>query len=447
MGMLKRLGKLLGMDSAIYYTLLARLWGMSSGIVSIGLISRFLSPAEQGYYYTFAGILAFQIFFELGVGHVIMQFASHEAAHLNWTGDWVLTGDVLALSRLRSFFLLQVKWYAAIALLIVAIVLPAGWLFLERNAAQEAVSWHLPWIAITLTAALNLLVTPLFSLYEASGKVAEIARVRWIQAVTGSLSGWSALVAGHGLFVAAAANVSAIVIAVIWMRARSGPFLKNLLAADHEAARVSWRQEIWPLQWKISASWMSGFLIFQLFVPLLFNFRGAVEAGRMGMSLSIANAAMAIPMAWMNTKTPAFGAFIATKKFEELDNTFFAALWRSMAIMTALSATVVVAAMLAADFHVHAAQRVVAPLALALLMGATTVNYLVFAQSVYLRAHKEEPFLWPSLAAGMLIGISISLAAKPYGATGMMACYFLASLLVALWCTWIFFQKRRKWHE
>lgn len=444
--MLKRFGRLLGIDSAIYYTLLARLWGMAAGVISMWLISRFLSPAEQGYYYTFAGILAFQIFFELGVGHVVMQFASHEAAHLNWTGNWTLEGNDLALSRLRSFFLLQQKWYAAIAILIVAVVLPAGWVFLDRNAASE-VSWHLPWVAITVTAAINILIAPLFSLFEASGKVAEIAKIRWVQGVAGSLSGWGLLAAGYGLFVAAGANISAIAIAAIWMRARSGPFLKGLLDADWSSGRVSWKKEIWPLQWKISASWMSGFLIFQLFVPLLFHFRGAVEAGQMGMSLSIANVAMAIPMAWMNTKTPSFGAFIATKKYGELDRSFFSALWRSAAIMTVLSVVVVAAVYVAGIYHLQGVHRVVGLSALTFLMLATTVNFVVFAQSVYLRAHKEEPFLWPSLTAGVLIGASISLVVKPYGATGMMLCYAVATMLVAFWCSWIFIEKRRVWHE
>lgn len=445
--MLRRVGKFFGIDSAIYYTLLARLWGMSSGLISMWLISRYLTPLEQGFYYTFASILAFQIFFELGVGHVIMQFASHEAAHLRWSAAGVLEGDDVALSRLRSFFVLQAKWYAAIAMLIVLVVLPVGWWFLQQNSTDILVAWQFPWLLIVVTVAFNTLISPIFSLYEASGRVAEIARIRWFQALLGSLLGWGVLISGYGLFASAVVNISAIVIAVIWLRAKSLPFLKILLASDLKSSKVSWRNEIWPFQWKISVSWMSGFFIVQLFVPLLFTFRGAIEAGQMGMSLSIANAVMAIPMAWMSTKTPIFGSLIARREYKELDHTFFPSLWRSMAVLVCLSILVLLGIWSAEALKLNVAHRVIEPPALIFLMLATIINYLIFAQSVYLRAHKEEPFLIPSLVAAILVSISISLVAKPYGAIGMMLAYSMATLLVAIWCTWIFYVKRRQWHD
>ena len=37
------------------------------------LVPFFLADAEQGYYYTFASLLALQIFFDLGMNQVILQ--------------------------------------------------------------------------------------------------------------------------------------------------------------------------------------------------------------------------------------------------------------------------------------------------------------------------------------------------------------------------------------
>ncbi len=45
---------------------------------------------------------------------------------------------------------------------------------------------------------------------------------------------------------------------------------------------ISWRREVWPFQWKIAVSWLCDYFIFQLFTPVLFAFRGPVEAGQDG---------------------------------------------------------------------------------------------------------------------------------------------------------------------
>ncbi len=47
------LRSVLGLDRAIAFTILARGWSSAAGLVTVALIARFLSPAEQGYYYTF----------------------------------------------------------------------------------------------------------------------------------------------------------------------------------------------------------------------------------------------------------------------------------------------------------------------------------------------------------------------------------------------------------
>src|SRR5580658_2529241 len=94
----------LGLDRAIGFTVLARFWGSAAGLVTVALIARFLSPAEQGYYYTFGSLIALQIVFELGFSFVILQMASHERAYLTISADYVISGDPIAHARLASVF-------------------------------------------------------------------------------------------------------------------------------------------------------------------------------------------------------------------------------------------------------------------------------------------------------------------------------------------------------
>src|SRR3984893_14237297 len=86
----------LGLDRAVGFTILARFWSSAAGLVTVALIARFLSPAEQGYYYTFGSLVAMQMVFELGFSFVILQLASHERALLSISVDYEITGDSVA---------------------------------------------------------------------------------------------------------------------------------------------------------------------------------------------------------------------------------------------------------------------------------------------------------------------------------------------------------------
>src|ERR1700721_120552 len=94
--------QVLGLDRAVGFTVLARFWSSAAGVVTVALIARFLSPAQQGYYYTFGSLVALQIVFELGFSVVILQTASHEAAHLSFLPGALISGNPPAHSRLAS---------------------------------------------------------------------------------------------------------------------------------------------------------------------------------------------------------------------------------------------------------------------------------------------------------------------------------------------------------
>src|ERR1700686_1686987 len=118
--------RVLGLDQAIGFTVLGRFWGSAAGLVTLTLIARFLSPAEQGYYYTFGSLVALQIVFELGFSFVILQLASHERAQLTISNDYEITGDPIAHARLASVIQKSVRWYSVAAVFMAVTILPVG---------------------------------------------------------------------------------------------------------------------------------------------------------------------------------------------------------------------------------------------------------------------------------------------------------------------------------
>ena len=275
------------------------------------LIAHFLTGAEQGYYYTFSSLVALQIVFELGFSFVILQMASHERAHLAISLDLEISGDPVAHRRLASVIQKSVRWYSVAAILFAVAVLATGsWFFSTHQQPGDAVAWRLPWFANALAATITFQLDPILSFLEGCGFVANVARLRFWQAAVGSLLAWSALVMHRGLFAPAMMIVGTASTAGVWLFGKR-KLLLGLLRCDPGKDRIHWWQEVWPFQWRIAVSWLCGYFIYQLFNPILFAYRGAVAAGQMGMSLSLANALQAVAISWLNTKAAPFGSLVA----------------------------------------------------------------------------------------------------------------------------------------
>ena len=457
-GLARRLARALGVDRAIAFTVLARGWSSLAGVGTLTLIARFLSPAEQGFYYTFYSLVALQSVFELGFSVVILQTASHEAAHLEIAADGAVTGPEEAHCRLASVLQKSVRWYMVAAVLMAVTLVPVGLAFFRHAATRpggEAVHFGWPWLLVVVASSLTFQVDPLFSFLEGCGYVPEVARTRLRQSLVGTLLGWGAFMLHHGLF-APGCMILGQALAGGWFVLGKRAILLPLLRHATSRFRIDWRQEVWPFQWRIAVSWLAGYITSQLFNPILMNFRGPVEAGRMGMSLNVCATLSSMAIAWMNTKAAPFGRMIARKDYRTLDRTFFRALWQStLAAVLACAAvwvTITWLGMRGVRLHgVLLASRLLAPLPLALLFFGTVGNIVVFAEALYLRAHKQEKFMVNSLLGAIYIAPLAYVLGRwqnPHGgAWGIAAAYAVGTLIIGLgYGTYTFWRWRRIWH-
>ncbi|MDQ2832348.1 MAG: hypothetical protein M3Y50_01115 [Acidobacteriota bacterium] len=436
------------MDRAIAFTVLARIWQSVAGLVTLALIAHFLSPAEQGFYYTFGSLVALQIVFELGFSFVIQQMASHERAVLTITADHQVSGDPVAHARLASVLQKSVRWYSAAAVLMGCGLIFAGLHFFAAHRVGEpgSVHWRAPWCCVALAATLTFQIDPLLAFLEGCGYVAHVARLRLTQAATGSVLAWLALISHHGLFAPAMLILGTASTGLFWLHSRRH-LLLALLRHDPGEHRIRWMTEVWPFQWKIAVSWISGYFIFQLFNPVLFAYQGPVAAGQMGMSLNLATALQAVAISWVNTKSAPFGALIARKQYAQLDRVFFRSVLQSLGVSTTGAVVILLGVVWLNFARMSFAHRVLKPGALALLFLATIVNLAVFSQALYLRAHKQEKFLLNSLLTATLVVCSTLFFGRFYGATAMIAGYLAVVVTVSLGLGTLTFHKyRRLWH-
>jgi O-antigen/teichoic acid export membrane protein len=437
-----------GLDRAIAFTVLARGWSTVAGVVTVILIARFLSQAEQGYYYTFSSLVALQVVFELGFSFVILQLAAHERANLKIQNNGTIEGDSVAHSRLASILQKTVRWYTTGAVLMATVLLPVGFHFFLLNRQQGIpVFWKLPWIAAVLATTLTFQMDPLFAFLEGCGRIHQVARMRLTQAFAGSLMAWTILCMHHGLYAPALVIGGQAVAGGCFLFSQRS-LLLPLFQYNTSNHVVSWKREIWPFQWRIAISWLSGYFIFQLFNPVLFAYRGASEAGRMGMSLTIASALSTVAIAWMSTKASPFGTLVARGEYKTLDHLFFSTLRQSACLLAAGIVITILLLVFVALYFPHWAIRVLPLPVFGLLLATVFCNHFVFSEALYLRAHAREPFLALSIVVGVLTACSTMFLGKLWGALGVTLGYFCTSGIFGLaFGTYIFITKRRQWHS
>lgn len=449
--LLKRFAQRIGLDKAIFFTSLARVIQAAGGIVSILFVARYLTGEEQGFYYTFGSIVAIQIFFELGLNGIITQYVAHEVSHLRWEDGVRLAGEQKYLSRLSSLLHFSVKWYLCFAGALLLTLVAAGFMFFGKYGTHENISWRIPWILLAVGTALNLLLAPILAFIEGLGKVKEVAKIRLYQQTIGLLIVWSGLALGAKLYVSGLHCLVAVslIASILYF----GDLRKLLVNIWRVALtdKVNYRHEIFPYQWKIALSWVSGYFIFQLFNPVLFATEGAVVAGQMGMTLAALNGIQSLSLSWITTKVPLFSGLIAQKNYAQLDKIFNLTLKQSVSINGLFLLVMLLGIFIIRYFHIviggmDLGNRFLPYFPMVLMMIPLFVNQFVNSWAIYLRCHKQEPFLLNSIVAGILCCLSTVLLGKYFGVLGITGGYCFITCAMSFWGRWIFVTKKKEWH-
>lgn len=446
---------MLGLNRAVGYGVLTRLWGMLAGPVSILIIASRFSKEQQGFYYTINSLLAMQIFFELGLTGVIATFASHEFASLRWGEGGRFDGDPEHRARFTSLVCKSAKWFGIASLLLAVGLIPVGLLFFggEKSASVEF-SWRIPWVLAVLGTALNLMVVPFFAVIMGSGDVLTVNRREMLGGVIGTCISWLVMLLHGGLYAAAAVSFGNVIISWSYLTRRMPELLKlawhGLFSATGKAMAsggLSWKDEIWPLQWRSAVAWGAGYFIFQIFTPVLFKYHGATVAGQMGMTMSACNALLAVCVTWINARSPEFGKFIAMRQWTALDQLFSKVFKQSLLIAVG-GAVAGWALIYYVQMNFQLGQRFLSAHQVALLLAAIVIMIVNNGFAVYLRAHKQEPLMMITICASLLYGTSTILLGKHYSSIGVVSGFLAITLgfcLPAIYLVWL--RCRREWHS
>jgi len=428
----------LGLNSTVLYTILSRGIQALGGLFSIFLVLRYLSKDEQGYYYTFLSLLSIQIFFELGLSNIIVQYVAHEFALVS--DDNLNIVDKKKLSKLTSLLHFFTKWYLILGAILAAGLMVIGIVFFKSFGKTNSIDWMVPWIILSVSTGVMFITTFFLAFIEGMGRIKMVAKIRFIQQIFNISTTCLLLAGGARLYTS---GISTMVVSIVLLGFILAKPVRSLLVEIWivpTTEKFRYKEDIFPYQWRIAISWIGGYLIFQMFNPVLFAFSGAKAAGQMGATLAVLNGIISLSLSWVSTKVAYWSRLIALKQQTELNQSFKTTLFQSSAINLLAIITFYAVIALIGPYYPNVATRFIPSLLLGLFASTFFFNNIINCWATYLRCFKKEPFLIQALIVGVLSGLSTYFLGRYYSLSGLIWGYFIITVAVSLPMSYFIFR-------
>lgn len=386
---------------AIKYYFFNRILLTACTPITLLLVVINLNPAEQGYYYAFLSILAFQVIAEFGFNAGIMHFISAEWPFLHKKNGLIFGADE-SLNRFFSLIKIGYKWTFFSAIIAVLILGSIGEFFI-LPIKDQAVNWLVPWRLSCLALLLVFLSQFLKSICEAMSDVASSQKSSMYGVMLSSFVVWIGLSLGIGLYAIPISITINSLVVLVYLMIRLKPILMQSIFFRINKSKVGWHSEFLPHQYKIGISWVCGFIMFQSFVLFIFKFQGPIEAGKAGVLMQLYSLVNTFGLAWIINAGPRFGEYWAKNEKNKIQKLVFQTIKK--ALITSIFASIACLSVLVVmkNFWPDIFSRVGSISNFLILSCAAVILQFgnVFTSAV--RYQKKEPFLKNSLFGAALI--------------------------------------------
>lgn len=385
---------------------------------------------------------------------MLINVASHEWAGAELTEAGII-GDPNRLSRLISLGRTATRWYAVASIAFMVIVSILGVLFFLNIAKSpsgwlEVAEWVAPWLVLVILTGLQLALLPLTAILEGCGQLPVINRIRFWQGVAGSVVVWALMSGGLGLWALCGSAFVRLLGELYLVAGRYREFFQPFRKAP-TGDTIDWKQEVLPLQWRMAVQGCVLWLANHLAGLVIIKCHGPAVSGRYGMMWTIFVALQAASLSWIDTRRPRFGQLIAEKNYVELDTLFFRMSRISILLLAAGTSLFTLGVWLVNQLPYWFFERIAAKLpgVLPTAILAVALVIMQFAQctNIYVRAHKQDPFLLAAVVSNLTIAGLILWLGRDHGIIGATTGYLLGVSLVQvpIWVT-IWWKTRRAWH-
>lgn len=411
--------------------------------IIIFFVPIFLSESNQGYWYTFGSIAALTNFADLGFTSIMSQYTAHEYAYLSIDKkSQFFVGERKNIEKISSLFQFIVKWLCGVLMIAMVIIFIVGCVIFSRD--NESSAWMIQWILYVIGTIIHFATQVELSFFEGCDQYAITQRIRAMASTAHCIATLIMLAAGFELYSLAIPLYIEALIVLLLMNRRFGGVLMQMLSTKPAEVTI-WIKDFVPLLSRYAVSWISGYFASQIYNPLVFSKYGAAAAGKVGYSLSIITAIYGVSNVWSFLAIPKYNMAVERKEWKYMDQMMKKNICYSIAVY------IIGIVFLLGVYHIPLFRtrfegRVLPPISIAILAAGYFLLVISYGLSTYLRAHKKEPFMIPSLLNGIIGTLFTILFFNLFGVNYIFAGILIANIIVLPISIKIWSDFREKWH-
>lgn len=423
---LNKVKQFLNLDSTVYLSISSKAWSVIKTPLSVILITKYLSPEYQGYWYTFLSMAALTVFAELGFTTIIIQYVSHEFAHLQLKDDNSVTGDNLKLEKFIGLIRFCINRYLIIIPVGVLLVLLVGFIFFKGTLYNT----HLitVWIIYAVSGGLTLFTSLISSIIQGINKVKHVLQISLYANIVSTITIWIILIGGGGIWALTISSLMLCAVSFIFFFTKYHYFFRQVYTYPI-VNKFNWGKEVYNLQMRYSISWIAGYFVFNFVTPVTLYFLGPVMAGKVGITFTSTATILQMAYSWVANKIPQLNMAISLNKSGEAKN-LFRSLNKSSLFFFLLCSVLVLVVL---EINFFNLQIKFLPIWVTFIVLISEFAKLLFGNwAVYLRAYKTEPYLVLSVINGFLTLVIFLVCLKFYRSFNAAIIIFTVLQLVIL---------------
>lgn len=365
------------------------------------IVPIFLSASEMGYWYTFISVAALTTFADLGFTSIITQFSAHEVVKVNFDNRKKnFANSEEEISSISSLFRFSVRWSGLLTIACSVVIVLVGMIFFNREDSHRNVVWFIPWIIYAVSSSLNFFNQIILAFFDGCNQIVTTQKIKLVNGIIENGLGVLGLYLGWGLYALAVPMLLSIVVSFIQIILNYKNAIMRMINNRIHDSNI-WGKQILHLLWKYAISWVSGYIIFQIYNPLIFAKYGSEMAGKVGYLLTIVGALVSVANIWSYVSVPQINMLTEKKDWKELDSVYK----RNLVLIELTFILEVFACLLSFKIPYIGlfASRYIFNIFAFLCLALSYVFQLATSYiGVYLRSHKQEPLMVVSVITAFL---------------------------------------------
>ena len=409
----------------LQYTVLNNGWRVVSGPLILILIPTYLTTIDQGHWYLFFSLTTIFTIADMGISQLVLQYTAQAARTVKYENG-TITGDDDDKDTLSYIVTKTERHLRIYGNLILAIIFVIGIAFLFKNKYSD-LYYIAAWTIYVIAAYINFKNYYFSNLIEGLHYIKLSQRMKLVSSVASTAITASLLASGFGIYALSVGMLTSSLILSLYYQIT---FIKPIraFAASHASTQNFELTAFDTLAKRYIVSFISGYLIFNAFVPLSNLVVSPEFSGKVGLSLAVAIAIFSLSNSFIQVKIPSINSHIASNQVDLARTIFTKSLAIGVLFYLVSAVTFVIIYVLVKHPAIDKLASRMLPLnALISLLACYGLQLFINSYATFVRAFNIEPFMTGSVMLAIWVPTSSFLATysnhSEYIFTGWLASF------------------------